>query len=143
SACATRSGIPISSGQRQSTVALVRLDEQCLVDIEAAGMESIGRSSKKESPGTVNYLIRDTEYLIGMRFQTTHPVPQRERVMLAQALHITDLEAGLLRNAECCADRHELQAGENVAIGEGRSVVYRLGSGVRDAVVQENAAWTQ
>jgi hypothetical protein len=55
------------------------------------------------------------------RLETTNPMPQGERVVLAQALHVAHLKATFLGRFERGADGHESAVRKDVAANKGRT----------------------
>src|SRR5438105_11822232 len=84
--CAVWSVVPVGTRERQAAVTGLRLDQQRLVDVNAARLEGVCRASHVESPGAVGRLIGQGARRVVTCFEAPHPMPERQRVVLAQAL---------------------------------------------------------
>src|SRR5262249_50549930 len=115
------SAIPISPGQRQATAALVGLEQEGLVDVQWPGRKGVGGSGQQQPPDSLGGRVDDLQRLFPMQFQTPAPVSQSERVVLAQALQIAHLEAGVFGTVQRPTYRDEAAVGKDIAADEGRT----------------------
>lgn len=75
-----------------------------------------------------------------VRFQPAHPVAKCQGIVLAQAFHIPDFEAGFFGSPQACADRGQFTIGKDVDVGERTASIKVLAGPNGDPVVQEGAA---
>src|SRR5439155_191972 len=101
------------------------------------------RRGQIADPGAVDALTRQRPRARRVRLQTLGPLPRGARVVLAQALHVADLEARALEHVEDVAHVVHLAVGEDVALEELGLRAAPPMLLVRDAVVQEEAAGYQ
>jgi len=104
------------------------LGTKYLVDFEVVSFEAVGRTRHVETPDAGTLFSDLPDGLVETLRQVGDPVAQRECVMLAKALEVTDLETVGLEHRDHRADLLELAVGKDVALDEGlRSWTVRVG----------------
>src|SRR6185312_15330271 len=142
--------VDVGARARQRDVtARVGFREQDLRQPNATAGERVRGCRHVQPPYAVRLLAHERHGRITSMLQPSHPVPEGERVMLAQRLDIARLEAGALAAAHGCFERHELAIRKDVALDECALRPERAprereqtARGLRpyDAVIQEQAA---
>jgi len=74
----------VGTGQRKIHPTVVGPGEQGLIDIDRSPLETVGRGREEQPPRAVRWLICSPDGVCGLSLQPVHPLPQGERVMLAQ-----------------------------------------------------------
>src|SRR5688500_8971855 len=90
------------------------------------GLEVDRRPRHVETPDASPGATHELDRLFPVRLEVGHPVAQRHRVVLAQRLDVTDLEAGALHDRDDAADLVQLPVREDVEIDEPSSGESRL-----------------
>src|SRR5437667_288301 len=93
--------LPIASCERKVTLSgWIQPREQRLMNCKLPAPKAVGRAGKIKTPYPVCCFVDEAESFVMVRFQSVKPMAQRERVMFAQILHITDFEVSRLRSAQ-------------------------------------------
>src|SRR4029453_11343505 len=131
--------------ERQPGPTAVGPNPEDLVHLHPAGLEVQRRGRHVQAPDARPAGADLGDGLVPTFLEVAHPRPERERVVLAQALEVTDLEPGALHRRDDAADLVQLAVGEDVAIDEAVALE-ACAAGVRrprDAVVQQTTAGSQ
>src|SRR6516162_654522 len=93
------------------------------------GLEVEGRRRHVEPPDSCSRRASRPYRRVPVRLQVGHPRAEREAVVLAQALDVTNLEPDVLHDRDDRADLVEFAVGEHVTIDEAVSLEAGPGTG--------------
>src|SRR5438094_5123128 len=84
---------PIVARQRELRLPRrFQLGDQRLINGNVTTSKSVRRAGNIETPYAIRGFIDEAECFIMVRFQSTKPMVQMERIMLAQVFHIADFK---------------------------------------------------
>src|ERR1035438_10102267 len=89
-----------------------------LMDLEVMAFKAVGRSRHVEAPYARAFLTDFVDRFVEALDQVVDPVTQRQCVLLAQALEVTDFESVRLEHRYHRADLLEFAVGKDVTLDE-------------------------
>src|SRR5215216_795944 len=110
-----------------------------LVDGREAGFESVARRPQVQTPDADALGTRQSRRLLEVVVEPPCPVAERLRVVVAESLHVLDLEPGALERKLDARQRQWVAVGEDVTLRE-RPGFRGLRIEARDAVVKQPSA---
>src|SRR5260370_42573546 len=138
-----KSAIPIVPGQRHSALAVPRLDQKRLVQVQLARLEVVGGAGQIQPPNPILEFADKAAGLVCICLEPTKPLAERQEVMLTQIFHVADLEADFLSALQHGCDWHQIIVRKDVYVGKSWLCGLGSASGAAYAVIHENSAGFQ